>query len=98
LATTSILELHLKPDAVEEGLAVVHRILGETRAFEGCLGVSVIQDSADPAHIVAIERWESPERDAAYREWRAGDGAAPELAEAITAPPGLTVGVPREDI
>ncbi len=98
MAITSILELHLKPDAVEEGLEVVHRVLGETRAFDGCLGVTVIQDTADPAHLLAIEEWESAERDAAYREWRAGDGAAPELAAALASPPGLTVGEALADI
>jgi quinol monooxygenase YgiN len=98
LATTAILELRLKPDSVDEGLEVVHRILGETRAFDGCLGVTVIQDAADPAHLLAIEEWESPEKDAAYREWRAGDGAAPDLAAAVAGAPSLTVGEARADI
>ena len=65
---TSLLEVRLKPDSVDEGLAVLHTVLGETRAFDGCLGVQVIQDSTDPAHLVAIEQWESLEKDAAYRE------------------------------
>lgn len=33
MAGTAILELRIKPDAVDEGLEVVHRILGETRAI-----------------------------------------------------------------
>jgi heme oxygenase (mycobilin-producing) len=95
---TSLLEVRLKPDSVDEGLAVLHSVLAETRAFDGCLGLTVIQDSADPAHLVAIEQWESLEKDAAYREWRAGDGAATELAPLLTGPPTLIVGEPREDI
>jgi quinol monooxygenase YgiN len=98
LATTAILELQIKPDSVDEGLEVVHRILEETRAFDGCLGVTVIQDAADPAHLVAIEEWESFEKDAAYREWRAGDGAMPDLAALLACPPSLTVGEARTDI
>ena len=98
LATTAILELQIKPDSVDEGLEVVHRILEETRAFDGCLGVTVIQDAADPAHLVAIEEWESFEKDAAYREWRAGDGAMPDLAALLAGPPSLTVGEARTDI
>jgi quinol monooxygenase YgiN len=98
LATTAILELRIKPDSVDEGLEVVHRILGETRAFDGCLGVTVIQDATDPAHLVAIEEWESLEKDAAYREWRAGDGAMPDLAALLAGAPGLTVGSARTDI
>jgi quinol monooxygenase YgiN len=98
LVTTAILEVRLKPDSVDEGLGVVHRILGETRAFDGCLGVTVIQDAKDPAHLVAIEEWESPEKDAAYREWRAGDGAMPDLVALLAGAPSLTVGEARADI
>jgi quinol monooxygenase YgiN len=98
LATTAILELSLKPGSVDEGLAVVHRILGETRAFDGCLGVTVIQDAADPAHLIAVEEWESPEKDAAYREWRAGDGAMPDLGAVLAGAPSLTVGEARADL
>jgi quinol monooxygenase YgiN len=95
---TSLLEVRLKPDSVDEGLAVLHDVLDETRAFDGCHGVTVIQDSADPTHLVAIEQWESLEKDAAYREWRAGEGAATGLAPLMTGPPALIVGEPREDI
>jgi heme oxygenase (mycobilin-producing) len=95
---TSLLELRLKPDSVDEGLAVLGDVLDETRAFDGCHEVTVIQDSADPAHVVAIEQWESLEKDAAYREWRAGEGAATALAPFLTGPPSLIVGQPREDV
>jgi quinol monooxygenase YgiN len=98
LPSTALLELRIKPDSVDEGLEVVHRILGETREFDGCLGVTVIQDSSDPAHLVAIEEWESLEKDAAYREWRAGDGAMPDLAALLAGPPSLTVGESRSDL
>jgi quinol monooxygenase YgiN len=98
MPSTAILELQLKPDSVEEGLKVVHKILGETREFDGCLGVTVIQDSSDPAHLVAIEEWESLEKDAAYREWRAGDGAMPDLAAQLAGAPNLVVGEARTDL
>jgi quinol monooxygenase YgiN len=98
LATTAILELRIKPDSVDESVGILHRILGETRAFDGCLGVTVIQDASDPAHVVAIEEWESLEKDAAYREWRAGDGAMPDLAAILAGPPNLIVGETRTDI
>jgi quinol monooxygenase YgiN len=98
LASTAILEIRIKPDAVDEGVEVVHRILGETRAFDGCLGVTVIQDNTDPAHLIAIEEWESLEKDTAYRQWRAGDGAMPDLAALLADAPSLFIGVARTDI
>jgi quinol monooxygenase YgiN len=98
MPSTAILEVRLKPDALDEGLAEFHRILGDTRAFDGCLGVTVIQDTTDPTHLVAIEEWESLEKDAAYREWRAGDGGKHNLAALLAGPPGLTVGEARADV
>jgi quinol monooxygenase YgiN len=98
LASTAILELRLKPDAIDEGLDVIHRILGETRAFDGCLGVTVIQDNDDPGHLIAIEEWESLEKDSAYREWRAGDGAMTDLPGLLTGAPSLSIGNARSDI
>jgi quinol monooxygenase YgiN len=98
LASTALLEVRLKPDAVEEGLKVVHGVLEETRAFDGCLGVTVIQDEADPAHLVAIEEWESLEKDSVYRKWRAGEGAAVDLAPLLAGAPSLTIGVALTDV
>ena len=98
MATTAILELRIKPDSVDESVEILHRILGETRAFDGCLGVTVIQDASDPAHVVAVEEWESLEKDAAYRAWRAGDGAMPDLVALIADAPGLIVGETRADL
>src|SRR5271154_2299991 len=90
MAITAFLELRVKPDALDHGLhAELHEILSDTRAFDGCLGVEVLIDIADPTHIVAVERWASEERDAAYRAWRAGDGKT-NLASFLAAPPVLT--------
>jgi quinol monooxygenase YgiN len=98
MSITSLLELRFKPDSVDEGLEVLGRVLAETRDFDGCHGVTVIRDTADPAHFVAVERWESLGKDTAYREWRAGEGAATELGPLLTGPPSLIVGEPRDDV
>jgi heme oxygenase (mycobilin-producing) len=98
MPSTAILDLRLKPDSVDEGLTVAHKVLEETRAFDGCLGVTVIQDATDPAHVVAIEQWESLEKDAAYREWRAGEGAATDLAAMVAGPPTLVFGETLTDV
>jgi quinol monooxygenase YgiN len=98
MPSTAVLELRLKPDTLDEGLAIVQRILGETRAFDGCLGVTVIQDAADPAHLVAVEEWESLEKDTAYRKWREGDGAMPDLVAQLAGAPSLLIGEARADL
>jgi quinol monooxygenase YgiN len=98
MAITAFLELRVKPEALDQGLhAELQRILSDTRAFEGCLGVDVLIDTSDPTHIVAVERWVSEERDAAYRAWRAGDGQT-NLASFLAAPPVLTKFSVADDI
>jgi quinol monooxygenase YgiN len=90
MAITAFLELRLKPEALDQGLHVeLHSILSDTRAFEGCLGVEVLIDTADPTHLIAVERWASEDHDAAYRAWRAGDGQT-NLASFLASPPVLT--------
>jgi len=63
----------------------LHAILSDTRAFEGCLGVDVLIDVADPTHIVAIEKWAS---ESAMRPTgvAAGDGKT-NLASFLASPP-----------
>ena len=98
MAVTSILDMHFKPDSIDEVPAILRRILEETRGFDGCLGVTVIEDKDDPTHLIAVEQWESLEKDAAYRQWRAGDGAATDLPGLLAGAPSLTICENRSDI
>lgn len=69
------LDLRLTPEGVNRAPAMLREILADTRAFEGCEGVDVLIDHQDPTHLILVERWASTEADAAYRQWRATDGA-----------------------
>ncbi|MET3805973.1 quinol monooxygenase YgiN [Nakamurella sp. UYEF19] len=86
----ALLELRLKPESLPGAHQLLREILADTRAFAGCEGVEVLVDNADPAHIVVHEIWASAEADAAYRAWRAGDGAS-NLGSILTGAPVLTV-------
>jgi quinol monooxygenase YgiN len=86
----ALLDLQLKADAVESALEVLHETLAGTRAFAGCLSVSVLVDTEDPAHVVLHERWDSVEHDREYRKWRAGAGAS-DLGSVLAASPRLTL-------
>jgi quinol monooxygenase YgiN len=98
MPVTSLLELQLKPDSVDAGLDILRRTLVATRAFDGCLSVLVIQDHADPAHLILVESWESVAHDDAYRAWRASVADQSELPAVLTQPPRLTVAQTREDV
>lgn len=81
------LELKAAEGKADEMIAVFKKILVDTRARQGCEFVTVHQDQADPHTLVLIERWATKEDDAAYREWRAGDGAVTELGGLVAGPP-----------
>ena len=91
MAITSILELQLKADSLETAHQVIRDTLTATRAFPGCLGVTVLVDSGDPAHVVLYEAWESVEHDRAYRAWRATPEGASDLGSIMAAAPKLTL-------
>jgi quinol monooxygenase YgiN len=75
MTITVILDLRLTPEAVSTAPAMLREILAGTRAFDGCEGVDVLIDRNDATHLMLVERWASTEADAAYRQWRATDGA-----------------------
>lgn len=98
MAITVFFEIRVRPEALDQGIhAELHKILNDTRAFEGCLAVDVLIDSDEPTHIVAVEKWASEEHDAAYRAWRAGDGKT-NLASYLASPPVLTKFSSADDI
>jgi quinol monooxygenase YgiN len=90
VAIIAILDLQLKPESLESAPGILHATLTDTRAFPGCLGLTVLNDSADPAHVVVYETWESVEHDQAYRAWRASPEGASQLGTVLAAPPTLT--------
>lgn len=91
MAIIAILDLRLKAESLETAHKVIHATLTATRAFPGCLDVTVLVDDGDPAHVVLYERWESAAHDRAYREWRATPEGASDLGSILAAPPALTL-------
>lgn len=98
MALTAILDLRIKNDKLDSAFEVIHETLTATRAFPGCLHVSVLVDSADPAHVIVFETWESPEADNAYRKWRASEEGASDLGSILATAPGLTLYTVAEGI
>jgi quinol monooxygenase YgiN len=90
VAITSILDLQLKPDSLDTAHQVLRETLVATRAFPGCLDVTVLVDNDDPAHVVLLEKWESVDHDLAYRAWRTTPDGASGLGKILAAAPKLT--------
>ena len=91
MATIAVLDLQLKADSLETAHKVIHATLTDTRAFPGCVDVTVLVDSDDPAHVILYETWESIEHDRAYRAWRASAEGASDLGSILAAAPKLSL-------
>lgn len=90
MALTALLELEFKADAIDDAKKVMDRVLGETRAFDGCLGIEILVDQKNEARWVVVEKWQSEDHDAAYRKFRAGEGAITDLGPLLAGAPKLT--------
>lgn len=70
--------------AVQAKLA---EILVDTRAYDGCEGVTTWQDQDESARFVLLEMWASRAHSDAYSKWRSGrveqDGLRVLLASAV---------------
>ncbi|MCU1473817.1 putative quinol monooxygenase [Amnibacterium sp.] len=90
MATTALLDLHVRGDRAADAPKVIEAILRDTRAFEGCLGVEVLVDVEDSAHVTVVEHWRSLDRDDAYRAWRATPEGASGLGDLLDRPAVLS--------
>jgi quinol monooxygenase YgiN len=96
MSVTVILELNFKPQEVAAGRELMGRVLQDTRAFDGNLGIDVLIDEDDEAHWIVYEVWESVEHDQAYRAFRAGEGKITELPALLASPPVKTRYLPTD--
>ena len=84
-----VLEIRAAEGRGDDLVALLRDTLPDTRARQGCEGVTVHRDVDEPDAIVLIERWATREDDTAYREWRAGEGATPGLGALLAGPPTI---------
>jgi heme oxygenase (mycobilin-producing) len=91
MTVVSIVSVRFDPARIEDALAAVHETLAATRGFEGNLSVDVVQDVAEPGHVLLVERWASLEADKAYRAFRAG-GPPSAMRDFAAGATELTVG------
>ena len=84
-----LLELEAAPGAADKMIEVLRSSLGDTRARQGCESVTVHRDHDRPNTILLVERWTTRADDDAYRAWRAGDGAIPDIVPLVGGPPSI---------
>lgn len=88
MSTLVLFEADALAGKAEDLIALFEEILPDTRAFDGCEGVSVHRDQDAPDRLVLLERWTSRSHYEVYLRWRAERGD-PRLAALLTRPPAL---------
>ena len=89
MAVTVLLELKAKSGTGGGLVGVFKQILPDTRAFDGNIGVTVLQNQDDPDTLVLVEEWETKPHYEKYLAWRTETGAMDQLAPALDAPPSI---------
>ena len=89
MAVTVLLELKAKSGTGDALAGVFKQILPDTRAFEGCNGVTVLQNEDDSDTLVLVEEWDTKQHHEKYMGWRTETGLVDQLVAAIEGPPSI---------
>jgi quinol monooxygenase YgiN len=89
MSTVVLLEIQVKPEAVDEMKALLKKILPDTRAYEGCQGLDLYGNLYDTGNLVFYERWDSRQHYEKYLAWRTETGVADQLVAMLAASPSI---------
>ena len=89
MAVTVFLELNAQPAQADALKALFKEILPDTRAYDGCIGVEVVDNQDDKANIVLVESWESRGQYEKYLGWRQETGFVDKLGGFLAGPPSI---------
>jgi quinol monooxygenase YgiN len=89
MSVVVLLEMQVKPEAVNEVKAMLKDNLPDTRAYAGCQGLDVYNNLDEAGNLVFYERWETREHYQKYLAWRTETGTMRRLGALLKAPPSI---------
>lgn len=87
MATTVVLDIYTKPDRLEEMRDFLRERIPEALAFEGSLGVEIVENMDSPGNLVFYEKWESRHNYEQYYAWRESSGVLESFVELLDGDP-----------
>ncbi len=69
--------------------ALMRSILADTRAYDGCEGITVHRNLEESANIMLIEQWETRAHYDKYLAWREETGVLAKIVELLEGPPNI---------
>ncbi|TDJ62222.1 MAG: antibiotic biosynthesis monooxygenase [Proteobacteria bacterium] len=89
MACTVVLEIQLKSDQIDTAKSTFKEILPDTRAYDGCQGVYVVENQDKAGNLVLIETWESRAKYEKYLAWRQETGVLDALGAMCEGAPSI---------
>jgi len=84
-----LLEIQVKPEAVNDVKGFMKDNLPDTRSYAGCQGLDVYDNLDETGNIVVYERWDSREQYEKYLAWRTETGTMDRMGTMLKAPPSI---------
>jgi quinol monooxygenase YgiN len=89
MAILVLLEAKTKPEAVESLKAFLRPRLPQTRAYDGCHGITMYLDPRDGRTFVFVEYWDSTAHYERYLAWRQETGELAQLFSMLEGEPSI---------
>ena len=89
MAVTVLLELQAQGDKVDALVQTFKKILPDTRAYDGFVGIELVQIQDEPTNMVLIERWQTRQHYEKYLAWRIETGSLESLGAMLAGAPSI---------
>ena len=89
MATLVLLEAKARSGTTDRVTEFLAKRLPETRAFEGCQGLTTHLNMDDGCTLVILEYWDTREHYERYLDWRRKTGALSEFQEMLESGPDI---------
>ena len=84
-----LVEMQVRPEAVNEVKGLLKQMLPDTRALAGCQRLDIYGNVDDTGNLVFYELWETRDHYQRYLAWRTETGTLGKLGEKLTGPPKI---------
>lgn len=86
MACQVLLEFRIKDGCHDRLKQTFKDIVADTRDYDGCITLHMIQDQTDPSQIIIVELWETKAHYDRYLQWRTERGDMDTLGEMLENP------------
>jgi len=89
MAVLVLVEAKVKPESIDDMKSMLKQALPDTRAHDGCQGLTVYSNLDDSNNLVLVEHWDSRDHYGKYLAWRTETGFVEQLVSMLTEEPSI---------